>query len=523
MGVKRENWSIEDFLKEVPVVPKSDITAEKVLNYGVSNYVYHVMEQDEADYLAYLQVVEAEGFEKYMENTEGIKGHYYSTTYIKDDVVLTVTHLKSSRRLSVSGCLTLYRNNRSAEEVFADVPVLDGPVEHRGDGIHMITAKGLDKEGYLDYLQVLEDAGFVKYADNGQGLGGTVFTSTFVKESQVITVCYMAKLDTVYISGSVDLPLSEHLIYQDEYVADNTESAKTKIHMMELWHFGNSFVFQLKNGHFIINDGGCEFELNYLLDYLESLTPEGQKPVIEAWLITHMHRDHCGVVNALAEEPEKFADRIIVEGFYYSEPNDNIIGIQPGCLSNIIYLKQAAEFCKDSKGESTKVYRPQTGQRYYFCDITMDIVLSQEHLEQNMFAEDLNDSSTWFMYTIEGQKCLFVGDAERGGMRKVMAAYDSGYLDLDIFTLPHHGFNTRNDFTDYTKVKTVLVTARDRTPKRREEQNAYLRERVQEWFMWGDGTKVLTFPYEVGTYETLPNFEWKYNEGQVRPVQPNMD
>ncbi len=521
--MKREQWSQEDFLNEIPVVPGSSITAQKVLNYGVSNYVYHVMEQGEEEYLAYLQLVEAAGYKKHMENTEGIKGHFYSTTYLKEDVVLTITFLKTAKRLSVSGCLTLYRDNKSAEEVFENVPVLDGETEHRGDGTYVITTKDVEKETYLAYQKRLLETGFLKYAENEEGLGGTVFTSTFVRDSQVITICYMKKLGIIYTSGSIDLPLSEHLKCKETDMTDLAKDAKTKIHMMELWHFGNSFVFQLKNGHFIVNDGGCEFEIPYLLDYLEQLVPEGEKPVIEAWLITHMHRDHCGLINSIAEEPEKFANRMIVEGFYYSEPNDNIIGIAPGCLSNIIYLKRAAEFCRTSKGEPTKIYRPQTGQRYYFCGLTMDIVLSQEHLEQSMFAEDLNDSSTWCMYTIEGQKCLFVGDAERGGMRKVMAAYDSEYLDLDLFTLPHHGFNTRNDFTDYTNVKTVLVTVRDKTPKRREEQNAYLRERVQEWILWGDGTKVFTFPYQVGTYETLQNFDWKYDKERPRPVQPNLE
>lgn len=521
--MKRECWSIEDFLNEIPVVPGCDITPQKVLNYGVSNYVYHVFEQGEEEYLAYLQLVEDAGYKKCMENTEGIKGHYYSATYLKNDVVLTVTHLRSAKRLSVSGCLTLYRDNRSAGEVFADVPLPPGEIEHRGNGVYVHTAKEKTFKDYENYIQSIEQAGFSKYTDNGRGLGGTVFTSIYVRDSQVLTVCYMKKINTLYTSASVDMPLSEHLIYKSEYVDNIPKYAKTKIHMVELWHFGNSFVFQLKNGHFIINDGGCEFEVQYLFDYLKSLVPEGEKPVIEAWLITHMHRDHCGVINSIAEEPEKFAHQVYVEGFYYSEPNDNIIGIQPGCLSNMIYLKMAAEVCKTSKGEQPKIYRPQTGQRYYFCDVTMDILLSQEHLEQNMFAEDLNDSSTWCMYTIEGQKCLFVGDAERGGMRKVMAAYESEYLDIDVFTLPHHGFNTRNDFTDYTKVKTVLVTARDKTPKRREEQNAYLKERVHEWILWGDGTKVLTFPYKVRTYETLPNFEWKYNQGQERPAQPNLE
>ena len=41
--------------------------------------------------------------------------------------------------------------------------------------------------------------------------------------------------------------------------------------------------------------------------------------------------------------------------------------------------------------------------------------------------------------------------------------------------------------------------------------------------MWGDGTKVLTFPYEVGSYESVAKRAWIYNKGMERPIQPNMD
>ena len=67
------------------------------------------------------------------------------------------------------------------------------------------------------------------------------------------------------------------------YVKDNKEGAKTTFHMLELHDLGNSFLFQLKNGHFIISDGGRKTDLPYLLDYLGSLVPEGEKPVIEGW------------------------------------------------------------------------------------------------------------------------------------------------------------------------------------------------------------------------------------------------
>ena len=130
----RTMWSVEDFLAEIPVAEGFDIDSTKILNYGVSNYVYHIMDQEEDAYLACLKKIENAGFEKYTENTIGFKGHFYSTTYEKGDVVVTVTHFKTGKRLSVSGCLNLYRNNRSAEEVFENIPVLDGTVEHRGDG-----------------------------------------------------------------------------------------------------------------------------------------------------------------------------------------------------------------------------------------------------------------------------------------------------------------------------------------------------------------------------------------------------
>ena len=60
--MKRETWSIEEFLQEVPCVPGCNITSKQVLNYGVSNYLYYLDEKDETDYLEYLQVLEEAGF-----------------------------------------------------------------------------------------------------------------------------------------------------------------------------------------------------------------------------------------------------------------------------------------------------------------------------------------------------------------------------------------------------------------------------------------------------------------------------
>lgn len=62
-------------------------------------------------------------------------------------------------------------------------------------------------------------------------------------------------------------------------------------------------------------DGGYGGELPYILDYLEKLVANGEKPIVEAWLITHPHPDHMEVFVAFVENPE-YVQRLYVEGIY---------------------------------------------------------------------------------------------------------------------------------------------------------------------------------------------------------------
>jgi len=264
-----------------------------------------------------------------------------------------------------------------------------------------------------------------------------------------------------------------------------------------------------------VSDGGTYCEIQYLIDYLETLVKKGEKPIIEAWFISHSHTDHCGALRAIAEYPE-CANRIYVEGIYYNEPGDTFINLEPAVRAEVFLMKEAAEVLRTTKGEAVPIYRPQMGQRYYFSDITVDIVMSQELLSAELCSGDINDGSTWCMFTIEGQKCLLGGDGDIGGMENIMAAYAEGFLDVDVFSLLHHGHNTRNNFTDFCKIQTVLVTRRSE-PDVRIEENQYLKGKVKEWLLMGEGTRILTFPYQAGESECLPHKEWIYHKDKERP------
>jgi Cft2 family RNA processing exonuclease len=66
-----------------------------------------------------------------------------------------------------------------------------------------------------------------------------------------------------------------------------------------------------------VEDGGLKYDAPYLLDYLEALTPDGEKPIIDAWFLSHSHDDHVGAILEIAQN-EVYRERIRVEGIYFT-------------------------------------------------------------------------------------------------------------------------------------------------------------------------------------------------------------
>jgi len=124
----------------------------------------------------------------------------------------------------------------------------------------------------------------------------------------------------------------------------------------------------------------------------------------------------------------------------------------------------------------------------------------------------LNELSDWLMFNIDGQKFLVAGDADFGAMKSVMRTYDQEYLNMDVMAVQHHGINVHKDFTDFIKVKTLIyphygsdgMFLKGTTWQASEDRNAYLKTRAQEYVSYGDGGKVLTFPYVVKSVKSLP-------------------
>ena len=410
-------------------------------------------------------------------------------------------------------------------ELFQEVPTMDvkevqyTKAREVGDKNYMIQAEYTTLEDYRAYLKLLKNKGYKRYMDNGEnGIEGEVFSSYYQKDDLTLYICHFVNTATTMINVCENAIFSEHLFYDESYVADNIPGAKTKLHAPEMYAIGNSFFFQLKNGHFLLSDGGTGDELLYLIDYMESLTPAGEKPVIEAWFITHPHGDHMGILKELFVHPE-YANRIYVENIYFNAPTtdsyDNFEKFDSP-QQYVTYCKGAGNYFTTSTGEHPKVYRPRIGERYYFNDITIDIVYSPELLPAEEW-KTYNASCYVQMFHIEGQKVLMTADAEYNCQKIYMDIFSKEYFDIDVYQMPHHGLNVYIEFANHCKrIQTLLyptyvIGSTGAFGVNISPQNQYFEDKAEESMCFGTGTHVLTFPYAVGEYETLPRWEWKYH------------
>lgn len=415
--------------------------------------------------------------------------------------------------------------DRTSVEEFKNIPLMETkgnyfPVEDYGSDNYMALITETTVEEYMAYLKTMKSAGFKKHSDNLEdGMEGYAYTASFTKGKLTVTVSYSVLRGFTYISASYDLPLSEHLIYKDEYV-QNKKKDKIKVHMLQMVESqGCSFIIELKNGHFVVFDGGLKKETENFMKTIQKLTPEGEKPVIEAWFLSHCHNDHYGVIQGISQD-QTWLDQIYVNGFYYVEPSAALfrrLTTQPDPVGNERILGIFPMFSTED-GVAPNVYRPALGQRYYFGDIMIDVALTLEQIAYNQYrGTDFNDTSTWLMCHIEGQRMLFGGDAGGDATNTAIAMFDKDYLDMDIFLPFHHGINVYDRLTEISTYDVLLYSSfragslwDSRADLAAVPQNDRLKAKAKEVFHHGNGTVTLTFPYKIGTAEIGEDWQDDY-------------
>jgi len=199
------------------------------------------------------------------------------------------------------------------------------------------------------------------------------------------------------------------------------------------WNMG-CIIFKTRSGKLVILDGGHPGDAEHVIEILEKLA-DGKKPVVSAWLLSHMHSDHFGVYKRLCEELELRA-RVTVENFYCH------------LLPNIFFTTLSAEavpgadktidiFRYSDKTLGAAVHTVEVGDIIEVDELSFEVL----HVPQMEYAElmNMNDSSVVYKMTHDsGQTMMLLGDAEFVSSNDLVTnARDK--LKSDIVQVGHHG------------------------------------------------------------------------------------
>ena len=245
----------------------------------------------------------------------------------------------------------------------------------------------------------------------------------------------------------------------------------------------------------VMIDGGCDGkDPEQLTEYLRKITGE-QKPVIDAWFLTHAHPDHIFCLKGIAD---RFSDCISVKKIIAPFPGDDVLAVsEPPTVAQLRDFRSSLK--KLDVGEWVE---PSAGDVFVFGDAVFEILFTWKDLcpEALMRRYSVNDTSTVFRLTAEGQSVLFLGDASEGADRVLLSKYGKS-LKSDVVQLAHHGCYGSNIET-YRAIDPEIVLWP--SPVSQVMEMCYIvtvdrllvREplRIKDFIIHGDGTRALEMP-----------------------------
>ena len=267
---------------------------------------------------------------------------------------------------------------------------------------------------------------------------------------------------------------------------------------------GMCLMVQCPDHSFFVVDSGHYFQTNdndRIYKFMRERTPEGQKIVVNGWLITHTHTDH---VSKLMDFLKYNCDDVVIEGFYANLLSSDYTVERHGKEEKVTdtrfrqMLKNLTDIPK---------HKLHSGQRFYIRNLTFDVLCTHEDVYPERI-EDFNDSSLVVMLTAEGTRIFIPGDAS-GKEDRVLAERYGASLECDIVQVSHHGhFGLSKEVYEYLNGNVaVFPVTRIKFDEEypRYEANRRAVELADEYYITSDGTVKITLPYREGSAVQLPD------------------
>lgn len=350
-----------------------------------------------------------------------------------------------------------YSDTRASIDYLEAIPTIQTgtfmDADDCGDGTYVLVWNDVRESDYNAYKNELEAAGMIlsntyEIGNNKHALykGDTVNVYASYIGGERVARVFFEKAGTLYPSAEEEsyervsgyVPTLWMLDVDSQRVSADTASGSNG---------GMSFIAKVADGSFIIIDGGYNTseESNRILNFLRENTPEGQTPVVSAWIITHQHSDHYG---ALRNMTANHLNEFTVKAFYYNMPAEGHdgAGSMAGKISGWM-----------SKWDGAVQYsKLHSGMRFCVADARFDVIFTHEDLYP-VTGTNVNDTSTVLRMTHGGKRMMFLADIEDSASLVIRKYMTKEEMKSDFVQVAHHGYEGASKaIYDMIEAHTVL-------------------------------------------------------------------
>ncbi len=446
-----------------------------------------------------------------------------------DFIVIRITALIMALQLLFAGLTGKTEYNSGIFERYS-LPAFsegtpEGTYESSGETV-IARYENIQKKHFEAYVHVLRLAGFSFYDTN------TIDTNRFAtlyRGDTAVFLSWFGKGEDLSSTGTFRIiaePKSSGYPLKESYkrVCDTLLTGMRGETVVA--NEGMGYIIRLEDGSFCIIDSGMgdpdHVDSNKLMNILLSQKPAGEgKPVIAAWIFTHLHGDHIGVFNCFSLDHH---DDVVIERFYFNFPKDEEIreSDSPYMFDDTIYRynqfrKNFADFYS-----SVPVVKLHSGNRFAVRNVTFETLYAyDDYYPKTILNGGMNENSLLLKMTVGNQSILWTGDFAFGATELVLSEYTDA-LSADILQMAHHGINGTVEFYSKVDPTYALLPVWNGGLGRMlsYQQNKWLvnSPKLKQMIVTGCGTWTIRLPYapKEGTFERIPT------DSTVYPSYPTL-
>ena len=206
---------------------------------------------------------------------------------------------------------------------------------------------------------------------------------------------------------------------------------------------GLCYIVKLSNGNAIVIDGGsnnarCAENIYNTLSKLNVNRNAKGQYVVEAWIFTHGHSDHNGVLYAFAQA---YSEKTDVLNFLYQLPsNGHISAVGAGVAGE----KSFVSLVKETYPNANYI-NPHIGLNYYFGNATISMLYTPDVLwSLDKKISYYNDTSLIFQVRGGNTGFLCFGDAGELAATTSWNLFEEQTYKSGLFQITHHGLTTQD-------------------------------------------------------------------------------